>query len=526
MIDLVQELKYEFQLFTRNFNLPNINFYHLNNQEVISITVVINTMNRFRLLTRALFSISMQTKLPREIIIINNGNKFTKLEIDEICGINSTNVETKIYNYPSIFDLSTGRSEGLKRASSEIVTYLDDDNIMFPTWLENGYKFITESKNLFIYGKQIRGENPNYYLFGESFSLDSIRVYNSIDTNSIMHVRRIGRWTPLVSRLTDWNFVLNFVEDFPASLPVSTNDISVIYKTDAPNRITSSLYFPFKFLLFLFHSFIPNCKEILNGLAHYCPICQKSGLFMVGPGKRKFSLCPNCGSLERYRSLFILNEVIFSNLELNMVKGLVLECSPSESSRYIFKNQSHNYFKFDLRVENVLSKIDFEASLSTIPLPDCSVKYFVALHVLEHLNDDLAAMAEISRILAPGGLFVLQVPISSSSHNTREEEIIEDELRILQYGQIDHVRLYGRDILTRLKSVGLYGDFFSINEILPSFLIDIFSLNDGFDFIIGFNSRDLSDFTNIKKITDDLKFNLLKLTIFSSLFQKNLVLHE
>ncbi len=52
----------------------------------------------------------------------------------------------------------------------------------------------------------------------------------------------------------------------------------------------------------------------------------------------------------------------------------------------------------------------FEGSLLATPFADESFDVVVALDVIEHLEDDLAAVREATRVLAPGGLLVLTVP--------------------------------------------------------------------------------------------------------------------
>jgi SAM-dependent methyltransferase len=48
--------------------------------------------------------------------------------------------------------------------------------------------------------------------------------------------------------------------------------------------------------------------------------------------------------------------------------------------------------------------------LANCPLPDASLDGLVALNVLEHIEDDKAALAHIFRALKPGGVAVLEVP--------------------------------------------------------------------------------------------------------------------
>jgi SAM-dependent methyltransferase len=51
-----------------------------------------------------------------------------------------------------------------------------------------------------------------------------------------------------------------------------------------------------------------------------------------------------------------------------------------------------------------------QLDLTTCPLPEHSVDGVVALNVLEHIADDLAAAREMHRILKPGGVAVVELP--------------------------------------------------------------------------------------------------------------------
>ncbi|MFA4015136.1 MAG: hypothetical protein RUDDFDWM_000209 [Candidatus Fervidibacterota bacterium] len=50
------------------------------------------------------------------------------------------------------------------------------------------------------------------------------------------------------------------------------------------------------------------------------------------------------------------------------------------------------------------------ADASSLPFRNCSVDLVAALDVLEHLQDDVAALSEFWRILKPNGLLIMTVP--------------------------------------------------------------------------------------------------------------------
>ena len=67
-------------------------------------------------------------------------------------------------------------------------------------------------------------------------------------------------------------------------------------------------------------------------------------------------------------------------------------------------------------------------------------------HVLEHIVNDCKAMRELYRVLKPGGIAILQVPISYTIEKTFEDSsVISEKDRQLIFGQHDHVRIYGPD---------------------------------------------------------------------------------
>ncbi len=62
-----------------------------------------------------------------------------------------------------------------------------------------------------------------------------------------------------------------------------------------------------------------------------------------------------------------------------------------------------------------------EGVLETLPFADESVDMLIALDVLEHCADDARAMAEVVRVLSPGGAFVSTVPALMSLWGPHDE---------------------------------------------------------------------------------------------------------
>jgi SAM-dependent methyltransferase len=75
--------------------------------------------------------------------------------------------------------------------------------------------------------------------------------------------------------------------------------------------------------------------------------------------------------------------------------------------------------------------------------------------VLEHIDDDCMAMRELFRLLKPGGVAVLSVPVNPSRQQTYENAALTTEAeRFAHFSAEDHKRYYGLDFPERLASVG------------------------------------------------------------------------
>jgi SAM-dependent methyltransferase len=62
--------------------------------------------------------------------------------------------------------------------------------------------------------------------------------------------------------------------------------------------------------------------------------------------------------------------------------------------------------------------------LAACPLPDNFVDAVVALNVLEHIKDDVAAIHHLYRILKPGGIAVIEVPAGPKLYDLYDKELM------------------------------------------------------------------------------------------------------
>lgn len=195
-----------------------------------------------------------------------------------------------------------------------------------------------------------------------------------------------------------------------------------------------------------------------------CSCCHGnwSAFLPGGVQKRPNAACPRCGALERHR--------FFAHLlrqRGNVFAGKrVLHVAPEPVISSIIQEQvPTTYTTVDLAASPA---IDVVADITALPFYDALFDMVVCNHVLEHVTDDLAAMRELRRVLAADGIAILSQPIDWTRATTEEDPSCSDPAeRIRRFGQSDHVRLYGADILGRLQSAD-----FSCEILKPSEMVD------------------------------------------------------
>jgi SAM-dependent methyltransferase len=185
-----------------------------------------------------------------------------------------------------------------------------------------------------------------------------------------------------------------------------------------------------------------------------CPVCEKSFREFLPYGRlkpRPNALCPSCLSLERHRLiwLFLQHETGFFNIPMSVLHIAPEACFISRFE----KLHGNQYITAD--IESPLAKVKMD--IHQIPFDADSFDMVLCNHVLEHVNNDVQAISEITRVLRPGGKAILQVPFFNPVPAvTLEDPSIRDKKeRERLFGQDDHVRKYGLDYPQRIKRGGL-----------------------------------------------------------------------
>ena len=130
----------------------------------------------------------------------------------------------------------------------------------------------------------------------------------------------------------------------------------------------------------------------------------------------------------------------------------ILEFAPTAPIRQkILALQPARYVSIDLVSHFRPSVL---GSITSLLLVTGSIDYILCYHILEHVDNDGAAIRELARVMTPQTTAIIQVPRRKGSP-TEEDPDASAEDRVVRFGQADHVRYYSHDFEKRLFRHGL-----------------------------------------------------------------------
>lgn len=175
--------------------------------------------------------------------------------------------------------------------------------------------------------------------------------------------------------------------------------------------------------------------------------------------------CPRCGANDRLRHLLLYMREM--NIFERFGDARVLHFAPERALvSHVRQAGPRRYVCADIAPSHPdIERVD----MTDMSFEDASFDVVIANHVLEHVTDLPSALREVARVLSPGGMAILQTPYSRRLTTTFEDAgIASDEARLILYGQEDHVRLFGANIVDEIaKMSGLVAMLRTHEELLP-----------------------------------------------------------
>lgn len=183
-----------------------------------------------------------------------------------------------------------------------------------------------------------------------------------------------------------------------------------------------------------------------------CNICKQRYIKFMSDKWHKNIICPNCFSDVRHRLFFeLLNELKL--IDYDYESNNILHFAPEKIIYNFLKNSIK---KGSYLTADISGKADVELDICNMKtIKDKSISCLLAIDVLEHIISLENAMKETYRVLNDDGIAIFSFPTIDGILNTidNNDKKLSKKERMLLFGQIDHNRLIGEDIVEKFREL-------------------------------------------------------------------------
>lgn len=167
------------------------------------ISVIIPCFNNHKTILGTIYSLEKQTKVPNEIIIVDDGST------PNISTIIEENKKIQIIRQKNK-GAAAARNIGLSHATGEYVIFVDADVEFYPNAIEILYTTLQCNPTAsYAYGNYILG---NKKMQAQTFDPVALMKKNYISTMSLIRKKDVIPWDESLSRFQDWDLWLSLLE--------------------------------------------------------------------------------------------------------------------------------------------------------------------------------------------------------------------------------------------------------------------------------------------------------------------------
>ena len=197
---------------------------------------------------------------------------------------------------------------------------------------------------------------------------------------------------------------------------------------------------------------------VYAGRTMHCPVCVRSFRRFRTAARRHQrrvnAICPSCASRERDR----LAQLFLQELSIG---GPLLHIAPEACLVPRLRQLADGgYLRADLVRRDVHVRFDIMA----MPIADAALHGVYCSHVLQDVKDDRQALAELFRVLEPGGWAVVNVPVNAPRTVDHQETPLKPR-RATDPRPAEHLRTYGADFAERMAGAGFQMRVVAANDL-------------------------------------------------------------
>ena len=184
------------------------------------VSIITPSYNSAKFIAETIQSVQNQTYQNWEMIIVDDGSSDETENV--VLSIIQKDNRIQFHKLSQNSGPAVARNTGIEKASGDYMTFIDADDIWFPTFIENNIKTIQETGIPFVFSSYKRANEQLEFVYSDFIVPNKVSYSDILKSNSIscltafVDIKKLGKkYMPLIRKRQDMGLWLNYLKVIP-----------------------------------------------------------------------------------------------------------------------------------------------------------------------------------------------------------------------------------------------------------------------------------------------------------------------
>ena len=184
------------------------------------VSIITPSFNSAKFIAATIQSVQNQTYQNWEMIIVDDGSSDETENV--VLSIIEKDNRIQFHKLNQNSGPAVARNTGIEKASGDYMTFIDADDIWFPTFIENNIKTIQETGIPFVFSSYRRANEQLEFVYSDFIVPHKVSYTDILKSNSIscltafLDIKKLGKkYMPLIRKRQDMGLWLNYLKVIP-----------------------------------------------------------------------------------------------------------------------------------------------------------------------------------------------------------------------------------------------------------------------------------------------------------------------
>ncbi|RAK23643.1 glycosyltransferase involved in cell wall biosynthesis [Flavobacterium aquaticum] len=184
------------------------------------VSIITPSYNSAKFIAETIQSVQNQTYQNWEMIIVDDGSSDETETV--VLSIIENDSRIQFHKLSQNSGPAVARNTGIEKASGDYMTFIDADDIWFPTFIENNIKTIQETGIPFVFSSYKRANEQLEFVYSDFIVPNKVSYTDILKSNSIscltafLDIKKLGKkYMPLIRKRQDMGLWLNYLKVIP-----------------------------------------------------------------------------------------------------------------------------------------------------------------------------------------------------------------------------------------------------------------------------------------------------------------------